>query len=43
MHAVIPNLSGWVVVEAARHAIGRTAAITVGRHMDAVRLSQLVP
>jgi hypothetical protein len=39
MHAVIPVLFV-VVVEAARHAIGRTAAITVGRHMDAVRLSR---
>ncbi|MEU9149180.1 DUF2637 domain-containing protein [Streptomyces sp. NPDC048417] len=37
MHAVIPLLFV-VVVEAARHAIGRTAAITAGRHMDSVRL-----
>jgi hypothetical protein len=37
MHAVIPLLFV-VVVEAARHAIGRTADITAGRHMDSVRL-----
>ncbi|WP_408997391.1 DUF2637 domain-containing protein [Streptomyces scabiei] len=37
MHAVIPLLFV-VVVEAARHAIGRTAAITAGRDMDSVRL-----
>jgi hypothetical protein len=37
MHAVIPLLFV-VVVEAARHAIGRTAAITAGRHMDSVRM-----
>jgi hypothetical protein len=37
MHATIPVLFV-VVVEAARHAIGRTAAITAGRHMDSVRL-----
>ena len=37
MHAVIPVLFV-VVVEAARHAIGRTAAITAGRHMDSVRM-----
>ncbi|MFI8301544.1 DUF2637 domain-containing protein [Streptomyces nigra] len=37
MHAVIPVLFV-VVVEAARHAIGRTADITAGRHMDSVRL-----
>ncbi|MFJ7049024.1 DUF2637 domain-containing protein [Streptomyces sp. NPDC101112] len=37
MHAVIPVLFV-VAVEAARHAIGRTAAITAGRHMDSVRL-----
>lgn len=37
MHAVIPLLFV-VVVEAARHAIGRAAAITAGRHMDSVRL-----
>jgi hypothetical protein len=37
MHAVIPILFV-VVVEAARHAIGRTAAITAGRDMDSVRL-----
>ncbi|MDX3294636.1 DUF2637 domain-containing protein [Streptomyces scabiei] len=39
MHAVIPVLFV-VVVEAARHAIGRTADITAGRHMDSVRLSR---
>lgn len=39
MHAVIPILFV-VVVEAARHAIGRTADITAGRHMDSVRLSR---
>jgi hypothetical protein len=39
MHAVIPVLFV-VVVEAARHAIGRTAEITAGRHMDAIRLSR---
>ncbi|MDX2520570.1 DUF2637 domain-containing protein [Streptomyces stelliscabiei] len=37
MHATIPILFV-VVVEAARHAIGRTAAITAGRAMDSVRL-----
>jgi hypothetical protein len=37
MHAVIPILFV-VVVEAARHAIGRTADITAGRHMDSVRM-----
>lgn len=37
MHAVIPVLFV-VSVEAARHAIGRTAAITAGRHMDSVRM-----
>ena len=37
MHSVIPVLFV-VVVEAARHAVGRTAAITAGRHMDSVRL-----
>lgn len=37
MHAVIPILFV-VVVEAARHAIGRMADITAGRHMDSVRL-----
>lgn len=39
MHAVIPILFV-VVVEAARHAIGRTADITVGRHMDSVRMAR---
>ena len=37
MHAVIPILFV-VVVEAARHAIGRTADLTAGRHMESVRL-----
>ncbi|MDX2519375.1 DUF2637 domain-containing protein [Streptomyces stelliscabiei] len=37
MHSVIPLLFV-VVVEAARHAIGRTADITAGRHMDSVRM-----
>ncbi|MEE1838188.1 DUF2637 domain-containing protein [Streptomyces sp. SP17KL33] len=37
MHAVIPVLFV-VVVEAARHAIGRTADISAGRHMESVRL-----
>jgi hypothetical protein len=36
MHASIPVLFV-VVVEAARHAIGRTADITAGRHMESVR------
>jgi hypothetical protein len=39
MHAVIPVLFV-VVVEAARHAIGRTADITAGRHMDSVRMAR---
>jgi predicted DNA-binding protein (UPF0251 family) len=37
MHASIPILFV-VVVEAARHAIGRTAEIVAGRRMDSVRL-----
>ena len=37
MHAVIPVLFV-VVVEAARHAIGRIADISAGRHMDSVRM-----
>ncbi|MER0477222.1 DUF2637 domain-containing protein [Streptomyces sp. Edi2] len=37
MHAVIPILFV-VTVEAARHAIGQLANITVGRHMEPVRL-----
>lgn len=37
MHASIPVLFV-VVVEAARHAIGRTAEIVAGRRMDSVRL-----
>jgi hypothetical protein len=36
MHAVIPVLFV-VIVEAARHAIGRLADITAGRHMESVR------
>jgi hypothetical protein len=39
MHAVIPVLFV-VVVEAARHAIGRVADLTAGRHMDSVRVSR---
>ncbi|MFE2311648.1 DUF2637 domain-containing protein [Streptomyces sp. NPDC059441] len=39
MHAVIPVLFV-VVVDAARHAIGRTADITAGRHMDSVRMAR---
>ncbi|WP_370131547.1 DUF2637 domain-containing protein [Streptacidiphilus sp. EB103A] len=37
MHAIIPVLF-IIVVEAARHAIGRLADITADRHMDSVRL-----
>lgn len=37
MHAVIPVLFV-VTVEAARHAVGRMAAITADRHMEGVRL-----
>jgi hypothetical protein len=37
MHAVIPILFV-VTVEAARHAVGRLAAITADRHMEGVRL-----
>jgi hypothetical protein len=37
MHAIIPVLFV-VVVEAARHAIGRMADITADRHMESVRL-----
>lgn len=39
MHAVIPVLFV-VVVEAGRHAIGRTADITADKHMDGVRLAR---
>ncbi|MFE3146626.1 DUF2637 domain-containing protein [Streptomyces sp. NPDC059218] len=39
MHAVIPVLFV-VVVEAARNAIGRLAAITADRHIEPVRLSR---
>ncbi|MFD6329205.1 DUF2637 domain-containing protein [Streptomyces niveus] len=37
MHAVTPVLFV-VTVEAARHAVGRLASITAGRHMEPVRL-----
>ncbi|MDX2915709.1 MULTISPECIES: DUF2637 domain-containing protein [Streptomyces] len=37
MHSVIPILFV-VTVEAARHAVGRLAAITADRHMESVRL-----
>ncbi|MFF9785766.1 DUF2637 domain-containing protein [Streptomyces nigrescens] len=36
MHAVIPLLFV-MTVEAARHAVGRLASITAGRHMESVR------
>lgn len=39
MHAVIPVLFV-VVVEAARHAVGRIADITADRHMEGVRLTR---
>jgi hypothetical protein len=39
MHAIIPVLFV-VVVEAARHAVGRLADISVDRHMDSVRLAR---
>lgn len=39
MHAVIPVLF-IVAVEAARHAIGRAAAITADKHMDGVRAAR---
>ena len=39
MHAIIPSLF-IVVVEAARHAVGRLADISVDRHMDSVRLAR---
>jgi len=39
MHAVIPVLF-IVAVEAARHAIGRSADIAAGHHMESVRLSR---
>ncbi|MEU1827165.1 DUF2637 domain-containing protein [Streptomyces abikoensis] len=39
MHAVIPMLFV-VVVEAGRHAVGRYAAITAGKHMDSIRRSR---
>jgi uncharacterized protein DUF2637 len=39
MHAVIPVLFV-VIVEAARHAIGRMADITADKHMEGVRLSR---
>nr|WP_237530711.1 DUF2637 domain-containing protein [Streptomyces sp. SID3212] len=39
MHAVIPMLFV-VVVEAARHAVGRIADITADKHMEGVRLTR---
>jgi len=39
MHAIIPVLFV-VVVEAARHAVGRIADITADRHMESVRLTR---
>lgn len=39
MHAVIPILFV-AIIEAARHAIGRTADVTSGRHMDSVRMAR---
>jgi hypothetical protein len=39
MHAVIPILF-IVSIEAARHAIGRIADITAGKHMEGVRLTR---
>lgn len=39
MHAIIPVLFV-VVVEAARHAVGRLADISVDRHMESVRLAR---
>ncbi|MCY0945621.1 DUF2637 domain-containing protein [Streptomyces antarcticus] len=39
MHAVIPILFV-VTVEAARHAVGRIADITVDRHMEGVRITR---
>ncbi|WP_081983385.1 DUF2637 domain-containing protein [Streptacidiphilus albus] len=41
MHAIIPILFV-VVVEAARHAVGRLADISVDRHMESVRLVRWV-
>jgi hypothetical protein len=41
MHAIIPVLFV-VVVEAARHAVGRMADITADRHMESVRLMRWV-
>lgn len=41
MHAIIPVLFV-VVVEAARHAIGRMADITADRHMESVRLMRWI-
>ncbi|MFF8786915.1 DUF2637 domain-containing protein [Streptomyces sp. NPDC015125] len=41
MHATIPVLFV-VAVEAARHAIGRLAAITEDQHMDGIRVSRWV-
>ena len=39
MHAIIPLLFV-VVIEAARHAVGRIADITADRHMESVRLTR---
>ncbi|WP_031488214.1 DUF2637 domain-containing protein, partial [Streptomyces bicolor] len=39
MHGVIPILFV-VAVEAARHAIGRTADITADKHMEGIRLTR---
>lgn len=39
MHAVTPILFV-AIIEAARHAIGRTADITAGRYMDSVRMAR---
>ncbi|MFI1189197.1 DUF2637 domain-containing protein, partial [Streptomyces californicus] len=41
MHATIPVLFV-VTVEAARHAVGRLAAITADRHMEGVRLARWI-
>jgi hypothetical protein len=41
MHAIIPMLFV-VVVEAGRHAVARLADISVGRHMDSVRLARWI-
>ncbi|WP_455770606.1 DUF2637 domain-containing protein, partial [Streptomyces anthocyanicus] len=41
MHATIPVLFV-VTVEAARHAVGRLAAITADRHMEGIRLARWI-